>query len=193
MNKQVVSAQQPKINSNAFIEALIFNQPSAELGDAASVYGWLVGSWQVEATDYLPDHSRKTIRGEWHFAWVLEGRAIQDLWIAPRRSERSSSLSHDQNRYGSTIRFYDQADKSWKINWFNPVNGNHTQLVGTKQGNDIVQNGKNAEGNLIRWVFTDIKPDTFRWYGEVSYDKGKTWQLEVEFLAQRQKTEILSK
>jgi hypothetical protein len=40
-------------------------------------------------------------------------------------------------------------------------------------------------GDLIRWVFTDIQPDAFRWYSERSADGGKTWRLEVEFFARR--------
>jgi len=30
----------------------------------------------------------KEQRGEWHFGWVLEGRAIQDVILAPPREER---------------------------------------------------------------------------------------------------------
>ena len=31
------------------------------------------------------------ITGEIHFSWVLEGRAIQDVWIMPRRSDRTGT------------------------------------------------------------------------------------------------------
>jgi hypothetical protein len=35
--------------------------------------------------------------------------------------------------------------------------------------------------------FTEIKPDSFHWLGEVSHDDGKTWQLQVEVCARRAK------
>ena len=51
--------------------------------------------------------------------------------------------------------------------------------------NDIVQLGKAPDGNLIRWSFSEITPQSFRWRGEVSVDEGATWRLTVEFFARR--------
>jgi hypothetical protein len=48
-----------------------------------------------------------------------------------------------------------------------------------------VQLGNNDAGEAVRWSFTAIKPDSFRWLGERSRDGGKSWQLQAEFLAQR--------
>ena len=56
-------------------------------------------------------------------------------------------------------------------------------MVGRKEGSDIVQLGKSPDGNLIRWSFREITPESFRWRGEVSVDGGTTWRLDVEFLA----------
>lgn len=52
--------------------------PHESLGAHAETYGWLIGSWRDEYTDYDDD---RVLRGaiEVHFAWVLEGRAIQDV------------------------------------------------------------------------------------------------------------------
>jgi hypothetical protein len=55
------------------------------------------------------------------------------------------------------------------------------------EGNDIVQIGTYAPGVQLRWRFTEIKPDSFHWLGEVSHDDGKTWQLQVEVCARRAK------
>ncbi len=59
--------------------------------------------------------------------------------------------------------------------------------IGRAQGEDIVQNGTLGDGTQIRWSFTDIAGDSFRWRGERSHDSGATWQLQAEFLAQRVK------
>ena len=45
--------------------------------------------------------------------------------------------------------------------------------------------GAHADGTLIRWIFTDITPDSFRWVGEALEADGNTGRLEAEFLAQR--------
>lgn len=171
--------------SAGFLEVLPSTGPSPELGDAAGVYGWLMGSWITRAIDYLPEGKTREQEGEWHFGWVLEGRAVQDVWICPRRSLRSPGMSKAGNRYGTTLRIYDPSLRAWRITWTNPVTGIRNDLVGRRKGADIVQEGTNAKGEPIRWVFTDIQPDAFRWYGESSPDGGKTWRLEVEFFARR--------
>ena len=66
-------------------EATAAAQRSPEISEADDVYGWLVGSWQLDVLHYKgEDVSSQNLQGEAHFAWVLEGRAIQDLWIMPR-------------------------------------------------------------------------------------------------------------
>ena len=54
------------------------------------IYGWLVGSWEQELTVHDPDGSVRRTAGEAHFSWGLEGRAIVDVWINPRREDRPS-------------------------------------------------------------------------------------------------------
>jgi hypothetical protein len=177
-----------KSNQNsAFGQALISDKPSEELGEYADYYQWVIGGWDVKAVDYLsPDKKMETL-GEWYFSWVLEGRAVQDVWIAPKRELRKNETSKMRNRYGSTIRTFDPTTKTWTINWFNPVSGAHDMLTAKKEGLDIVQSGIDSEGNRMRWVFTDISVDSFRWYGERSTDGGHTWNLEAEFFGTRKK------
>lgn len=62
--------------------ALLGSLPAA--GPAASdsahqLFSGLRGDWDVTVTDYLPDGTRHTGTGEWHFDWVLDGRAMQDI------------------------------------------------------------------------------------------------------------------
>jgi hypothetical protein len=55
--------------------------------------------------------------GEWHFARVLVGRAIQDVWITSSRQGRNG-----QGEYGTSIRFYDSYINAWRSTWIGPVN-----------------------------------------------------------------------
>lgn len=59
------------------------------MGDAVQMYDWLVGSWDVTVTDFPEDGTKHQHQGEWHFSWVLEGRAIQDVWIVPTVDRQS--------------------------------------------------------------------------------------------------------
>jgi hypothetical protein len=185
ISEGVAPVTPPDNRQSDFAQALLAKGPAAQLGDTAKVYDWLIGSWDVRVIDYMADGTKRESTGEWHFAWVLEGRAVQDVWISPPRPLRDSSTPQPGNRYGTTLRVYDAGIKAWRIMWNNPVSGVHNELTARRKGNDIVQEGRNQEGDPIRWVFTDITRDSFRWYGERSTDGGKTWRLEAEFFGKR--------
>src|SRR5262245_35680263 len=86
-------------------DALISAGASAEIPARDRIYDALIGSWDVRAIDAKPDGSRQETEGEWHFAYALEGRAVQDVWIAPARKQRSASTPKTFNRFGTTVRF----------------------------------------------------------------------------------------
>ena len=67
----------------AFLACLHANGPSADRAGNMDLYGWLVGSWDLDVTRFLPDGTTRRRSGEWHVGWVLEGRAIQDVWVVP--------------------------------------------------------------------------------------------------------------
>src|SRR5215469_482545 len=147
------------------------NMPSS----AAAVYDWLIGDWEVEVHDY-EDGREYVSRGEWHFSWVLEGRAIQDVWIVPTRTERNEQTAPNHNRYGTTRRIYDPKINAWRVFWFNPVTQDRAELIGRRIGDTIVQQSISDEP-FNRWIFEDLKANSFVWRGESSNDGGKSWQL----------------
>jgi hypothetical protein len=135
---------------------------------------WLA-DWTLDHGRNRPSRRRHTAPGvgEIHFGWVLEGRAIQDVWILPGVF------------YGTTLRVYDPGLDAWHILWSDPLRQFYTRQIGRAQGDDIVQEGTNEAGEAVRWSFTKITRDAFRWIGERSSDGGKTWQLQAEYSARR--------
>src|SRR5208337_2957102 len=120
---------------------------SPEIPESADVYGWLVGSWELEVLHYKAvDVSSLGLRGEVHFGWVLEGRAVQDVWIMPRCAERTVHTGKTNNMYGTTLRVWNPAIQAWQIKWVNPVTGHYEEQIGRRIGNDIVQVGARADG-----------------------------------------------
>jgi catechol 2,3-dioxygenase-like lactoylglutathione lyase family enzyme len=156
-----------------FTEALHSAGPAADRAEKMALYGWLIGDWAMDATVYGDDGSVHTAQGTIHFGWVLDGRAIQDVWILP-------GFFH-----GTTLRVYDPGLDAWHIIWSDPLKCYFTRQIGRAKGRDIVQEGHNDTGEPTRWSFTDITPDSFRWSGERSLDGGATWQLQALFLARR--------
>ena len=171
--------------TGSFIEALRAPGPLPGLAREMTLYDRVLGDWSLEAIDHEADGTRRTAAGEVHFAWVLEGRAIQDVWIVPRRELRHPDLPRLGNRYGTTLRVYDPEAGVWRVTWINPVTGVVNQLVGRQQGDDIVQEGTRPDGALVRWSFCEITASSFHWKGESSPDGGRTWRLEAEFLGRR--------
>ena len=166
----------------AFVSALQSHAPSPDLA-GNDLYAFLIGSWEVDVLDVDDQGVQHRARGEWHFARILEGRAVQDVWISPPRSDRKAAVL--RNRYGTTLRMFDPKAKVWRVTWLNPVSGAHDELVARRVGVDVVHEGSRPDGTPIRWTFTDIGTDSCTWRGEASNDGGKTWKLEAEFRLRR--------
>lgn len=180
------ATQAAKTTGDNFIALLAAPERSAEIPEAADLYGWLVGSWELEVLRYAGvDVAVQRITGEAHFGWVLEGRAIQDVWIMPRCSDREPGLAKANNMYGTTLRAWDPAIQAWRIRWLNPVSGHEERQIGRRSGEEIVQVGARVDGTPTRWRFTEITSDSFHWIGEALEPDGKTWKLEGEFRARR--------
>lgn len=159
---------------------------SPEVEPAVDIYGWLVGSWELDVLHYRgKDLSSQNRKGEAHFAWILEGRAIQDVWIMPRVRDRGLDSDRVNNMYGTTLRMWDPALQAWRIRWFNSVSGHEERQTGRRVGDEIVQLGARPDGTATRWRFTEITNHSFCWLGEVLEADGNTWKLEGEFHARR--------
>jgi hypothetical protein len=162
-----------------FPDILHADGPAPDLADKLGLYGRFVGSWEMEVVRYQPDGKTLKGNGAIHFGWVLSGRAIQDVWIAPRRDS-----GFPPQMFGTTLRIYDPGIDAWHIIWSDPAKQYYSRQTGRADRDDIVQIGTDARGENVRWRFTEITPDSFHWIGERSTD-GQTWQTEVEFFARR--------
>jgi hypothetical protein len=152
-------------------QALISDGPRADRADAMSLYGWLVGSWSLDITVYGDDGTRR-YTGSVAADWVLDGRAIQDVWQA-------AGLF-----YGTTLRVYDPGIDAWHILWTDPQSGFGLTQLGRADAEGIVQDGTLADGTGIRWSFREIGADSFCWRDERSRDR-RSWQLRQDYLGRR--------
>jgi len=163
--------------TNEFLTALSAPGRSPKIPESADVYGWLVGDWELEVCHYLDlDVTSRTIIGEVHAGWVLEGLAVQDVWFYPRPSERNSG-EEKLMTYGTTLRVWDSKIQAWQIMWTNPLRNHYEKQIGRRMGKDIVQIGARPDGTPTRWTFTEITNDAFHWFGEALKPDGKKWEL----------------
>jgi hypothetical protein len=155
------------------------DESAPEHREKLMLFGRFVGDWEFDGVEYAADGTRPTDKGEIHFSWILKGRAVQDVWLERERSDGAPLV------YGSTIRMYDPAIDAWRVTWVEPGLGVMRSLVARPSGDDIVLEGTNGAGDPIRWVFFEIKPDSFRWRGEVK--TGDAWRVYEELRARRKR------
>jgi hypothetical protein len=171
---------------NNFTGALHAPERSTEISERDDLYGWLIGSWDIDFIDYQTDGAKREGKGIWHFGRVLEGRAVQDVLISLPRPDRLDLKSKQRNTYGSSIRYYDRNISAWRVIWVNPITSIRNDLIARREGNDIIQEGE-FNGQKIRWSFKEITPASFQWLGEVLERDGTTWKLQAEFRGWKRK------
>lgn len=175
---------------SSFADVLHSAAPAPDRADKMKLYAFLVGRWETDLVAHAEDGTKHRSRGEIHAGWVLEGRAIQDVWMTPPRAGRDPAkplpaLPVTGAWYGTTLRVYDPKLDAWHILWSDPATQVFTRQIGRAEGAEIVQIGSVGPGVKLRWRFTEITANSFRWLGEISRDDGKTWRLQVEVFARR--------
>src|SRR5262245_1386064 len=181
MNLSGREPQNKNMIGNDFLNALHADERAKEISEQDDFYGWLIGSWNLDATIYLDDGRVRKSKGECRFGRVLEGRAVQDIWVMPPIAERKIDLTlQPGDGFGTTIRYFDRNISQWRIVWIDPVNDRRADLIGRREGKDIVQEGE-AGGRKIRWSFKNITPSSFHWLGEILEPDGNTWKLRLEY------------
>jgi hypothetical protein len=165
------------------IKFLNADGPDPALKDKLMLFGQLVGDWEYESERYFPTGYVSKRTGEIHFGWILNGTAIQDVWIARVENPLPGIPA---TSFGTTIRFYDPKIDAWRITWITPVGSLIQSFVARAVGDEIILEGKTPDGTRPeRWVISEITPQSCRWRSEEFNDDEKTWRLIHKLAARR--------
>lgn len=148
-----------------FFDALISESKNSNLPEEYDFFSGLVGSWRIE---YIDKKTEIAYKGEWHFARVLDGMAIQDVIIIPNYET------------GITIRVFNPKLKVWGVTY--SFIGRVIRLKANKQDGKIVLD--NIDNKNRKWVFVKIEDNHFRWL-DVSRNGYGEWQVDFEINAER--------
>ena len=176
----------PFCDQSAMLSALHADGPAPDRASQMMLYGQFVGSWDGSLVYRDCEGVRRETSAEVHFGWVLEGRAVQDVWVAPSRQARNAA--QQILMYGTTLRVYDPKNDLWHITWIDPVKQVFNRMTGSKVGGDIVQEYRTENGRRCQWMFTEITAESFRWTSRESPDGGETWNVRGEFFLRRRVT-----
>ena len=186
----MTSTDSSSTHHSEMISALVAQGPFPDYADKLMLFGRLVGAWDIEGSYF--NQEGQVVRqqqGEWHFDWVLEGRAIQDVILTPPREERRRTGS-PAKEYGTTVRFYDPRIDAWRVTFVAPVFGAIVSLIARPLGDTIVVEGRSPDNKLYRWIFSDITDQAFLWTGCTSGDEGRTWLREEEIRGTRRRPSL---
>jgi hypothetical protein len=165
------------------LEGLGARGPYPGLEDKLSLFGQFVGDWEIREDRLFEEGGTETVLdGELHWEWILEGKAVQDVWMF-RDKETNRIIPA-----GTTVRMYDPKIDAWQSIWFTTERHEVLSFIGRKVGEEIVLEGRNHENDLLRWIFSDISPNSFTWREEKSKDLGKTWATREKMKIRRKGT-----
>lgn len=148
-----------------FLKMLASESKNVELPEEFNYFGQLIGSWGI---DYIDNSNAQSIKGEWHFSWILDGMAVQDVIILP------------DYEYGTTLRIYNPGTCAWDIVYC--YTGKIMRFEARKQGDMIVLT--NVEDGRRKWVFAKIEDNNFHWQDVSVKDDGE-WQINFDLYARR--------
>ena len=163
------------------IEGLGAERPFPGLKEKLALFGQFVGDWVIEEARYPRGSHGVELRsqGEIHFGWILEGRAVQDVFMT-RDPDTGRAVP-----IGTTVRFYDPKMDAWQSVWISPMQELVQTFIGRKIGDEIVLESKTKDGYPEKWIFSEITKDSFRWHAEESHDHGTKWLLTEEMRVRR--------
>ena len=169
-------------SSTLFVQSLISEAAHKDIPGEHRIFAPFIGDWDLIVSwfDEAGKLSRRE-RGEWHFSWILEGRAIQDIWIVPPRAERTAR--GDLYEYGTSLRFFDAKLKAWQSTWIGPMHGVVGTFTARQIGDRVVLETTEGAVPRMRWSFGDIEKDSFTWRNELWTASG--WHIQQTFAAKR--------
>lgn len=145
-------------------ELMVSDAPRPEYAEALAPFEPLIGSWDLDVRYYddAGEVTRET-KGEWHFAWALDGRAVADIWIAPSRAQRAVD---GDGEWGLTVRLHDPELGAFRSTWLGPKHAVVMTFIGRTEPASIILEAREPKATKTRWIFTDISPTGFHWRNE---------------------------
>ena len=128
-----------------------------------TLFGQLVGTWDVRYEIVDKDGKVRRDRGQVSYSWILDGKALQEIWS-------SDSESKGRQSFGTTIDLYDLKRQRWTAVWIYPAQGMTSIMTGGEVNGSLVLTGRKESGALERWSTSVAQPGSVAIRADVSDD-----------------------
>ena len=153
--------------------------PATAVGDTAAsgqhAFDWEIGTWKthlrrlskpLSGSDEWVEYTGTSVVTE-----VLDGRAN----LVELRVEGPAGRIH-----GASLRLYNPQARQWSLNYASARNGTLSRPMfgGFRNGRGEFHGQEDLDGRaiLVRFVISDITPDSARFEQAFSDDGGRTWE-----------------
>ncbi len=169
----------------ALLPAQVLNQPllmgaatqqSAKVQDHQHDFDFEFGSWKA--------HLRRLVHPlSGSHEWVeYDGiSVVHKVWGGAANLGELNVSGNSGHIQGMTLRLYSPESRKWSIYWANRKDGDLTvpPMVGAfENGRGEFYDHETFQGKpiMVRFIFSDLTPDSFRLEQAFSPDNGKTWE-----------------
>jgi hypothetical protein len=142
-------------------------------------FAFLVGDWECDTRFLKPDGGGYNEgRARWTGRWILDGWAIQDVWLGYGPS--------GQEFHGTNIRSFNPQTSRWDNRWLAQGDLQWKYFWAERRDGTMVMTGGEGAGPrgefVDRNVFYEIGSDSWRWRKDRSWDGGESWLEGVGFI-----------
>ena len=85
-----------------------------------------------------------------------------DVWQVPGRDRLAGAPRAAGQECGLCVRIWDPGLQLWRFTFHGTAHGHLIHMYARVIGDEIVMEQAQG-GDLLRWIFSDIGPESFRW------------------------------
>jgi hypothetical protein len=165
-----------------FASTLMSEYPSKDLKTQDNWYILFPGEWDVAYITGAGTSDERIIAGEWSFAWINDGEALQDVLSVPYRWQPAPSGF--ENIQTTSTRLFNPKLHVWE--GFHIEGGQFIFFRAAKsQDGQIVEHYQAEGGPLVVTVFSDFTANSFKATISESTDKGASYAKVAEIWAKK--------
>jgi hypothetical protein len=154
-----------------FAGSLMSDGPSKNLKAEDNWYKNLLGEWDLAWIQGEGSGDEKMTPGEWVFAWINNGEALQSVISLPNRWLKPPEGLTPINM--TSVRHFNTGRKAWE--GFHIQTGQMHYFGATFNQNQLVESYQIENGPIMVWVFEELQNDSFKVTISQSTDNGTSY------------------